>query len=148
MIEIEDMPIPMQGYMVGLPRTWVRLFRRLGRVVRDYNRAHRPWTVIVDFYVPRALLCIIFFEGISPSDSWWLPLLRHLCPSMYSETFFEMYIYDFYFFYVSLWILRMKMYLHVFDHDLLYVWARCQSKMWLARVSVIFRLLGTWKYVI
>jgi hypothetical protein len=23
MIEIEDMPIPMQGYMVGLPRTWV-----------------------------------------------------------------------------------------------------------------------------
>jgi hypothetical protein len=42
MIEIEDMPIPMQGYMVGLPRTWVRLFRRLGRDVRDYNRAHRP----------------------------------------------------------------------------------------------------------
>ena len=42
MIEIEDMPIPMQGYMVGLPRTWVRLFRQLGRAVRDYNRAHRP----------------------------------------------------------------------------------------------------------
>ena len=42
MIEIEDMPIPMQGYMVGLPRTWVRLFRRLGRAVRDYNRANRP----------------------------------------------------------------------------------------------------------
>jgi hypothetical protein len=42
MIEIEDMPIPMQRHMVGLPRTWVRLFRRLGRDVRDYNRAHRP----------------------------------------------------------------------------------------------------------
>ena len=42
MIEIEDMPIPMQGYMVGLPRTWVRLFRHLGRAVHDYNRAHRP----------------------------------------------------------------------------------------------------------
>jgi hypothetical protein len=42
MIDIEDMPIPMQRYMVGLPRTWVRLFRRLGRAVRDYNRAHRP----------------------------------------------------------------------------------------------------------
>jgi hypothetical protein len=42
MIEIEDMSIPMQGYMVGLPRTWVRLFRRLGRAVRYYNRAHRP----------------------------------------------------------------------------------------------------------
>jgi hypothetical protein len=42
MIEIEDMSISMQGYMVGLPRTWVRLFRRLGRAVRDYNRAHSP----------------------------------------------------------------------------------------------------------
>jgi hypothetical protein len=42
MIDIEDMPIPMQRYMVGLPRTWVRLFRRLGRAVHDYNRAHRP----------------------------------------------------------------------------------------------------------
>jgi hypothetical protein len=42
MIEIEDMPIPMQRHMVGLPRTWVRLFRRLGRAVRDYNRAHQP----------------------------------------------------------------------------------------------------------
>jgi hypothetical protein len=42
MIEIEDMPIPMQRYMVGLPRTWVRLFRWLGRAVHDYNAAHRP----------------------------------------------------------------------------------------------------------
>jgi hypothetical protein len=42
MIEIEDMPIPMQRHMVGLPRTWVRLFRRLGRAVHEYNRAHRP----------------------------------------------------------------------------------------------------------
>jgi hypothetical protein len=39
---------------------------------------------------------------------------------MYSEDFM-MYIYDFYFFYVSLWIMCTKMYLHVFDHDLLYV---------------------------
>jgi hypothetical protein len=42
MIEIEDMPIPMQRHMVGLPRTWVRLFRLLGRAVHEYNRAHRP----------------------------------------------------------------------------------------------------------
>ena len=42
MIEIEDMPIPMQRHMVGLPRTWVQLFRRLGRAVHEYNRAHRP----------------------------------------------------------------------------------------------------------
>ena len=42
MIEIEDLPPSMQTHMVGLPRTWVRLFRRLGRAVRDYNRAHRP----------------------------------------------------------------------------------------------------------
>ena len=42
MIEIEDMPIPMQRYMVGLPRTWVRLFRCLAQGVHDYNRSHRP----------------------------------------------------------------------------------------------------------
>jgi hypothetical protein len=42
MIDIEDMPIPMQRYMVGLPRTWVRLFRQLGQAIHDYNRAHRP----------------------------------------------------------------------------------------------------------
>jgi hypothetical protein len=42
MIEIEDLSPSMQTHMVGLPRTWVRLFRRLGRAVYDYNRAHRP----------------------------------------------------------------------------------------------------------
>jgi hypothetical protein len=42
MIEIEDLPPSMQTHMVGLPRTWVRLFRRLGRAVHDYNKAHRP----------------------------------------------------------------------------------------------------------
>jgi hypothetical protein len=42
MIEIEDLPPSMQTHMVGLPRTWVRLFRRLGQAVYDYNRAHRP----------------------------------------------------------------------------------------------------------
>jgi hypothetical protein len=42
MIDIEDMPPSMQTYMVGLPRSWVRLFRRLGRAVHDYNRAHQP----------------------------------------------------------------------------------------------------------
>ena len=42
MIEIEDLPPSMQTHMVGLPQTWVRLFRRLGRAVHEYNRAHRP----------------------------------------------------------------------------------------------------------
>jgi hypothetical protein len=42
MAEIEDLPPSMQTHMVGVPRTWVRLFRRLGRAVHDYNRAHRP----------------------------------------------------------------------------------------------------------
>jgi hypothetical protein len=42
MIEIEDLPPSMQTHMVGLPRTWVRLFRRLGQVVYDYNWAHMP----------------------------------------------------------------------------------------------------------
>jgi hypothetical protein len=42
MIEIEDLPPSMQTHMVGLPRTWVRLFKHLGRDVYDYNKAHRP----------------------------------------------------------------------------------------------------------
>jgi hypothetical protein len=70
----------MQTYMVGLPRSWVRLFRHLGRAVHDYNRAHSPEPTFVDFCVPRALICIIFFEGISPSDSLWLPLFEALAP--------------------------------------------------------------------
>jgi hypothetical protein len=46
--------------------------------------------------------------------------LRRLRPSMYSEDFM-MYIYGFYLFSVSLWIMCTKLYLHVFDHDLSYV---------------------------
>jgi hypothetical protein len=58
----------------------------------------------------------IFFEGISPSDSLWFPLVRRLRPSMYSEDFM-MFIYGFYLFCV-LWIMCAKMYLHVYVHDL------------------------------
>jgi hypothetical protein len=42
MIEIEDLPPSMQTHLVGLPRTWVRLFRRFDQAVHEYNRAHRP----------------------------------------------------------------------------------------------------------
>jgi hypothetical protein len=42
MVEIEDLSPSMQTHIVGVPRTWVRLFRHLGRAVHDYNRAHRP----------------------------------------------------------------------------------------------------------
>ena len=42
MAEIEDLLPSMQTHVVGAPRTWVRLFRRLAHVVDDYNRAHRP----------------------------------------------------------------------------------------------------------
>jgi hypothetical protein len=42
MAEIEDLPPSMQPHVVGVPRTWVRLFRRLAQAVHDYNRAHRP----------------------------------------------------------------------------------------------------------
>jgi hypothetical protein len=40
--EIEDLRPSMQTHVVGAPRTWVRLFRRLSHAVDDYNRAHRP----------------------------------------------------------------------------------------------------------
>jgi hypothetical protein len=42
MVEIEDLPPSLQTHIVGVPQTWVRLFRRLGQAVYEYNRAHRP----------------------------------------------------------------------------------------------------------
>jgi hypothetical protein len=42
MAEIEDLPPSLQPHVVGAPRTWVRLFRRLAHAVDYYNRAHRP----------------------------------------------------------------------------------------------------------
>jgi hypothetical protein len=42
MAEIEDLPPSLQTHIVGVPQTWVRLFRHLGQAVHDYNRAHRP----------------------------------------------------------------------------------------------------------
>jgi hypothetical protein len=42
MAEIENLPPSLQTHIVGVPRTWVRLFRRLGQAVFYYNRAHRP----------------------------------------------------------------------------------------------------------
>jgi hypothetical protein len=39
-----------------------------------------PEQTFADFYVPRALICIIFFEGISPSDSLWLPPFEAFAP--------------------------------------------------------------------
>ena len=42
MAEIEDLPLSIQPHVVGAPRTWVRLFRRLANAVDQYNKAHRP----------------------------------------------------------------------------------------------------------
>jgi hypothetical protein len=42
MAEIEDLPPTMQPHVVGVPRTWVQLFRRLANVVVHYSRANRP----------------------------------------------------------------------------------------------------------
>jgi hypothetical protein len=42
MAEIEDLPPSLQTHIVGVPRTWVRLFRHLGQAVYDYNKVHRP----------------------------------------------------------------------------------------------------------
>jgi hypothetical protein len=42
MAEIDDLPPSLQTHIVGVPRTWVRLFRRLGQAVYEYNRDHRP----------------------------------------------------------------------------------------------------------
>ena len=42
MAEIEDLSPSMQPHVVGAPRMWVRLFRRLAHAVDYYNRTHRP----------------------------------------------------------------------------------------------------------
>jgi hypothetical protein len=42
MAEIEDLPPSMQPHVVGVPRTWVQLFRHLENVVVHYGRANRP----------------------------------------------------------------------------------------------------------
>ena len=62
----------------------------------------------------------IYIEGIIPVTRYGSHFLRILRPSMYSEDFI-MFIYGFYFFSVSLWIMCTKMYLHVYDHDIFYV---------------------------
>jgi hypothetical protein len=42
MAEIEDLPPSMQPHVVGVPQTWVQLFRHLANVVVHYDRANRP----------------------------------------------------------------------------------------------------------
>jgi hypothetical protein len=44
MIEIEDLPPSMQTHMVGLPQTWVRLFRWLG----CWNCFYRQHRLVID----------------------------------------------------------------------------------------------------
>jgi hypothetical protein len=43
MAETEDLPPSMQPHVVGAPRTWVQLFRRLARAINDYNRCSVPF---------------------------------------------------------------------------------------------------------
>lgn len=42
MAEIEDLLPSMQPHVVGVPRTWVQLFRRLANTVVHYGKANRP----------------------------------------------------------------------------------------------------------
>jgi hypothetical protein len=62
MAEIEDLPPSMQPHVVGAPRTWVRLFRRLAHVVDQYNKAHRPWTYL-DILHATSTTCIYFLRA-------------------------------------------------------------------------------------
>jgi hypothetical protein len=41
MAQVEDLPEAMQRQVVGVPRAWVRLFRRLARAVVTYHD-HNP----------------------------------------------------------------------------------------------------------
>jgi hypothetical protein len=42
MDEIEDLPPSMQPHVVGVPRTWVQLFRSLENVIFHDGRANKP----------------------------------------------------------------------------------------------------------
>jgi hypothetical protein len=42
MAEIEDLQLSMQPHVVGVPQTWVQLFRRLANSVVHYGRANMP----------------------------------------------------------------------------------------------------------
>ena len=40
MAEIEDLPPDMQRHVVGMPRDWVRVFRRMATAIVSYLDAH------------------------------------------------------------------------------------------------------------
>ena len=42
MAQVEDLPEAMQRWVVGVPRAWVRLFRRLARAVVCYHDQNPP----------------------------------------------------------------------------------------------------------
>ena len=42
MAQVEDLPEAMQRQVVGVPRAWVRLFRRLARAVVTYHDHNPP----------------------------------------------------------------------------------------------------------
>jgi hypothetical protein len=42
MTDIKDLPPSMQTHVIGVPRTWVQLFRCLDNIVVHYCRANRP----------------------------------------------------------------------------------------------------------
>jgi hypothetical protein len=40
MAEVEDLPPDMQRHVVGMPRDWVRIFRRVANAIVHYLDAH------------------------------------------------------------------------------------------------------------
>ena len=42
MVQVKDLPEAMQRQVVGIPRAWVRLFRRLARAVVTFHDHNPP----------------------------------------------------------------------------------------------------------
>ena len=40
MVEIEDIPVAYQRQVTGVPRTWIRLFRRVAQAALCYREVH------------------------------------------------------------------------------------------------------------
>ena len=63
-VQVEDFPEATQQHVVGVPRTWVRLFWRLANAIVCYHDHHpgpQAWMPSQNF-----VLIVYFFGGLKP----------------------------------------------------------------------------------
>ena len=73
MVQVKDFPEAMQRQVVGVPRTWVQLFRRLARAIVTFHD-HNPPPPSQD-YIPGSLY--IFYYRVLYVGGSRAPFLYH-----------------------------------------------------------------------